>query len=311
MKICLSSKLFKSSFGFIFFILILCGIVNAHELNNDFSGNKETHLTIIKAEVATGPNKFLDKPIRNHGFVFGWPMRTLGFSELGEYNPNGTDPLPLTSETDLDAILATFVDPEFAKTIGFDPGDLDPSFINVPIHKVKTLTEIRTQTGVKIERASLPGMFDSNPFQASIAAPNKPITLGDWVKAKGTAIIECDREGHSVITIRVRNLIPNRVYTVWSANVSAELGPFNQTLGGAPSVIMTDENGNGRFKRELNFCLLGPVDEVQAQMLWIMVVLHSDHMAYGGVFTTNEDSLFGGTVAHVHLHIPLTGDPVK
>ena len=154
-------------------------------------------------------------------------------------------------------------------------------------------------------------MFESTPFQPSIAAPTHPITLGDWLSAKGKAFIKCGRDGNATIDLRMRNLVPNRIYTVWSANVNAELGPFNQPLAGAPSAFSTDQKGNARFKRELNFCPLEPVAEAQAQMLWIMAVLHSDHMAYGGVFTTNADSLFGGTVAHVHLHFPLVGEPVE
>ena len=307
----LFSKLRKVSSCLMFSVFIFFSAVYADGFSNIASANESQRLAIIKAEIATGPNMFLDKPIRNHGVVYGWPMLTLGFSELAEYNPDGSEPFPLTSDTPLNAILATMVDPGFIKTTGFDPNDIDPSFVNVPLNEVQTLTETRSAGGVTIERGKLPGMFASNPFQASVAAPNKLITLGDWMKARGTAIIDCDNDGHSEINIVVRNLIPNRVYTVWSANVSAELGPFNQPLGGAPSVIVTDENGNGKFKRELNFCPLEPVDEVQSQMLWIMVVLHSDHMAYGGVFTTNEKSLFGGTVAHVHLHIPLTGRAVK
>ena len=293
----------------IFFMLTLVIISSVNA--SDFFNKAETHLAIIKAEPCTGPNSFLGKPLYNFGFKFGWPIGNSSFRSVGAFNPNGEEALPLTPETEHSAILATFVDPNFITVFGIDPEDIDPADINVPIHEVKTLTEMRTSAGVSIERDRLPGMFNSNAFQASISAPNNPITLGDWLKAEGTAIIDCDKEGHSVVTIRVRNLLPNRIYTIWSINASAELGLFNWPLGGAASAIATDENGNGEIKRELNFCPLRPVSKVQAEMLFLMVVLHSDHRIYGGAAATNSNGLLGGTISHAQLHIPLAGKAIR
>lgn len=280
------------------------------DASNYYYGKKYKRAT-IRAELSTGPNRYLDKPVRDHGSPFGIPLGTLGFAEIGEYNPNGSEALPLTSDTPNSAILATLLDPNFVTAIGFDPSDLDPRFLNIPLQKVRTLSEFVGPNGLPaVDRLELPAMFDSEPFQPSIAAPNKPITLGDWKKARGIASIRCVGDDYGRIVLRMKKLIPNRVYTIWSANVSAQAGPFNQPLAGAPSAVTTDERGNARFVRELNFCPLGPVTEVQAQMLWIMVLLHTDHSVYGGVFTPNADSLFGGTVAHVHLHFPLAGAKV-
>jgi len=293
-------------------LAILPGLAMADPYGHREKDSEWEKVTVIQAENATGPNKILDKPIRNHGLVYGWPMGTLGFSELGVYNPDGNEPKPLTSETDPDAVLSTFLDPNFVAAIGFDPSDIDPSFINVPLQKVKTLYEARDVSGVPmVGRDSLPGMFDAKPFAPVIAAPTKPITLEDWLKARGRAVIKCAADGTSTVDIKMKHLVPNRLYTVWSANVNAKIGPFNQPVGGAPSAFTSDERGNGRFKRRLSYCPLMPVEDVQTQMLWMMVLLHTDHMAYGGVFAPNRDSLFGGTVAHVQLHIPLTGERVN
>lgn len=267
---------------------------------------------IIAAEISTGPNKYLDGPVRDHGTVLGWPMDTTGFAEIGQYNEGGEEALPLTKETPDDAILATFLDPDFITAIGFDPNDIDPVYLNVPLQDVRTLSQKIGPDGLPfVDRFNLPAMLsESAPFEPSIAEPNDVITLGQWKSASGNAFINCTGSDYGTIELRMKNLIPNRVYTVWSANVSAAAGPFNQPLGGAPSAVTTDEKGSARFFREFNFCPLEVEEELQAQMIWIMVVLHSDHMAYGGVFAPNADSLFGGTVAHVHLHFPLTGEPV-
>ncbi len=283
-------------------------------LNIANADNKDNHhekTRVIKAELATGANMYLDQPIRDHGVVQGIPMGTLGFSELGEYNPGMDEAIPLTQDTPDNAVLATFLDPNFVSFIGFDPNDLNPDVLNVPLQKVATLSQRLGANGLPIvERTQLPAMHQSLPFQPSIAGPNKEITLGDWKKARGKAIIKCDDDTNS-IELRMKYLIPNRIYTVWSANASSYIGPFNQPLAGAPSAVTSDEKGNARFKRELNFCPLEAEEIAQTQMMWIMMVLHTDHMTYGGVFAPNSDSLFGGTVAHVHLHFPLLGLPVE
>jgi hypothetical protein len=295
--------------GLVASTLLISLTLNTANADSDDKHHDKTR--VIKAEIATGPNMYLDRPIRDHGIVQGIPMGTLGFAELGEYNPGANEALPLTSETSDDAVLATFLDPNFIRAIGFDPNDLNPEVLNVPLQKVATLSQRLGPNGMPIvERTELPAMEQSFPYQPSIAGPNKEITLGDWKKARGKAIIKCNDDSSS-IELRMKHLIPNRVYTVWSANAGSQIGPFNQPLAGAPSAVTSDEKGNARFKRELNFCPLEAVAEAQAQMMWIMVVLHTDHMAYGGVFAPNTDSLFGGTVAHVHLHFPLLGTPVE
>lgn len=289
-------------------VMIAAVVSNAVIADSDTENKK----MVVKSEIATGVNKILDHPIRDHGVILGIPLGTLGFSELGEYNPDGNEPFPLTSETDEDAILATFLDPNFVAAIGFDPNDIDPSFINVPLQKVKTLSESRGPDGLPIVgRETLPGILNTAPFQPSIAAPHNDVTLKQWMRAKGKGIFKCDDKGKGSVELKMKDLLPNRLYTVWAANVSAAIGPFNQPLGGAPSAVASDDEGNGYFKRKLNFCPLEVNAETNTQLAWVMVALHSDHMAYGGVFATNADSQFGGTVAHVHLHFPLLGEAVQ
>ncbi len=268
----------------------------------------------VKAELATGPNKFLDGPIRDHGVVFGFPFGTLGFAELGEYNPGAALANPLTKDTPDEAILATFMDPLFIQLLGFDPSDIDSTFLNVPLNEVATATRVATPQGPVVVTKKLPGMFDSPPFEANIAAPHGPITLGQWKQANGRANIQCIGNDYATVELRMKNLVPNRSYTIWSGNMNSVTVTFNQPLGGAPSAVTSDEDGKARFFRELNFCPLDIVDNAdgsQSQMLFIMVLFHSDHHTYGGIFAPNSDSRFGGTVAHVQLHFPIVGEKVE
>lgn len=267
---------------------------------------------VIEGVPATGPNRILDRSNWDFGTVFGWPLGTTSFPEVGEYNPNGPEPLPLTSNTPMSAVLATILDPDFIRATGYDPSNLDPSYVNVPLHQVKTLTEVVNSAGVlETTRKPLTGIFQSAPFSASIAEPDEPITLGKWLGAKGRAFIRCNETGGGSVRLIMKGLLPNRLYSVWGGSISAQHGPFNHALGGAPSAFTTDGKGSASWDRKLNFCPLEASKNPQAQLAWIMVLYHSDHMAYGSVFGPSSDSLFGGSIGHVQIEFDLLGSPVS
>ncbi len=294
----MKARVLKYSLTLSILSIILVGVVSA-EAN-------ERRSKIIKGAVGTGPNRILGVPARDYGTILGVPLGVQGFMELGVFNPDGYQSLPLTRDTDRSAVLSTFVDPAFVEFFGIDPESIDPSLINVPLHKVKTLVR-----GDNITRESLPSILDSDPFSQSIAEPNEPITLGDWMSARGIALLQCFGQDNGRVRLIMKKLIPNRLYTVWGAFVSAELGPINQPLGGAPSAFVTDSRGNASFMRDLNFCPLDVVESATAQMAWIMVILHSDHMAYGAVAGPEGfGGQFPGTMLHVQMEFHLLGESV-
>lgn len=299
MSLILSLRLIK----FVIAIFLNIGIWTTLFIQNGQAFVKERHVVYIKGIVVNGANRILDGPARDYGTVLGIPIDTISFSELAVYNPDGDEPLPLTSETPKSAVLATNFDAEFAQIFGIDPSTIDSSLSNVPLQQVKTLV-----SGDNITRESLPGISESVPFSLSISAPNKPITLGDWQKASGMAIINCNDDGSSKVKLTFKNMIPNRIYSVWAAVVTPQ-GVANPPFGGVPPAFVTNDKGNAVFKRELNFCPLELNEEVNGQIMWIAVVLHSDHMLYGGVFST--DKLFAGTVSHDHMAFPLLGEPTQ
>jgi len=275
------------------------------EYRNNGPDDDYTKTTIIEGKVATGPNRYLDKPLRDYGVILGIPAGTLGFSELAEHNPLGSNPIPLTMQTPDSAILASDVDPNFLAFLGLTIDDIDPDLINVPLQEVMTLV---SKDGVT--RGTLPSIFDSVPLSQSIAAPNDPITLGDWKKAKGKAILKCQGTNRGSVKMTFDGLVPNRIYTAWGGIISAERGLIEEPLGGAPSAFVSDKKGKAKFERELNFCPLDFSEEANAYLAWIMVVIHTDHMVYGGVFSPEEIGLVGGTTANVQMEFHILGEEV-
>lgn len=260
----------------------------------------------LKGEVATGPNRIADQPLRDYGVFLGIPAGTLGFREIGVYNPDGPDPIPLTIETEDSAILSSFVDPNFLAFLGLTMDDIDGSLINVPLQEVKTVVD-----GDGVTRGHLPGIFDSVAMEKSVAAPNDAITWGDWKKARGFGGVRCDSDGTSYITLRFRQMIPNRLYTVWGGIFHRERGLIEEPLGGAPSAFVTDMDGNATFERVLNYCPMEFNAEANAQLGFLMVLLHTDHMAYGGVFAPESAGMVGGTVSNIHMEFHFIGEDVS
>lgn len=250
------------------------------------------------AQNATGLNRALGQPL----FLFELPNGNIvapGFDSLGEYNPDDSDPIPLTPETPDSAMLATRVDPNAP----FAGQSIDPGLINVPLGAVQTWTSF-TPTFDLSTRETLPPHLDAPVFPGvSLAEPNEPepITLGDWFVADGTMVIKCDDHGNRV-RIRVRGLLPHRLYTIWTLWFTPGPQPaiFPQPLGGVPNAYVTDNRGRATYERELNFCppTVAETGIDGSILISIDTHLHSDHTAYGGI----PDPILGGMPPGTVLH---------
>jgi hypothetical protein len=88
---------------------------------------------------------------------------------------------------------------------------------------------------------------------------DKPVTLGDWVRARGEMEVTLTRYDHRVkaytaarFKFKLRNLLPRSLYTFWALRQSVFTfghlpGPY-----GLPSSVMTDDDGNAEYTVELN-----------------------------------------------------------
>jgi len=129
-----------------------------------------------------------------------------------------------------------------------------------------------------------------------IAPDEHHITLGEWQKAKGNALIKCGQRGTHVV-LQVSGLIPNGVYTVWVATFQAPgLTPdFANLIGlgalGAPdgsdNVILASSQGTAQlsvFHPAGDFSIFGSSDCLSEEfevLLWLP--LHLDGQTHGGV----------------------------
>ncbi|HZM91750.1 MAG TPA: hypothetical protein VFF31_34840 [Blastocatellia bacterium] len=157
------------------------------------------------------------------------------------------------------------------------------------------------------DSAGIPAVADDTPLYANasglcdhlfplIAPDEHHITLREWTKAKGNALIKCGKRGTHVV-LQVSGLIPNGVYTVWVGTFQAPgLTPdFANLIGlgslGAPdgseNVILASSQGTAQlsvFHPAGDFSMFGSSECLSEEfevLLWLP--LHLDGQTHGGV----------------------------
>ena len=84
-------------------------------------------------------------------------------------------------------------------------------------------------------------------------------------------------------------------------------------MGGAPNVIITNNEGDGTLERDLNFLPVDAALEVVdgKRLAEIGANLHSDHAAYGPVPAPLAAGFPPGTVLHEHLAFNLGAGEIQ
>lgn len=266
----------------------------------------------IRAASVTGWNRYLGQARYRWDFLPP-PLDIAGANTVAAYNPGADAPLPLSPASPLSTVLATVVDPFLE--IDFPPFKVDiadPSAINVQLRDIATMVR-----GDLVTRSALPFINAAAVTAQSQSGPESPdpITLGDWLKGSGKMQIRCREDGSAKLKVRVRDLIPNRAYTVWAMWYLADGRIFPQPFGGAPNAYITDKHGDGELERELNFCpLIAARDGIDGnRLLSIITHLHSDHILYGAIPMPSAAGLPPGTVGHMQLewNLPGSGTPIR
>lgn len=126
--------------------------------------------------------------------------------------------------------------------------------------------------------------------------PTKPITLGDWLKARGRLSIRLTKpnaEGqftHARFRITMRKMLPNSLYTVWVVR------PRQIPIPGVyerrdidaialQNVIVTDADGRGVGVFDVPNPFPDPeTDSRGLRIIGLSVVYHSDHQTWGNCF---------------------------
>ena len=249
----------------------------------------------INGIAVTGFNRLLGEPI----WDFPGTLGMVGFNSFGAFNPNGNRALPLTPDSPPSTLLATAFDPFF-----LFPGTSEEdvaSELNIPLRQVGVVVD-----SAGLVRAPLPDHLSVGQLVRSQVSPSDAITLGDWLEAEGSGVINCGgQNGTATVNLIMDGLIPYGLYSVW-----AIFGPNGVMtalpLGGTPNVFVADGRGRATFERTINFC---PLDLAPGQtpLLHIDVLWHSDHRVAGTRPNLPRAKLFEGTVTHTHLEFLVSG----
>ncbi len=275
----------------------------------------------------TGLNRLVGEPVWRfpalESFVpiFGDPVATLGFRTLGAFDEDlgaGVGNAPaLTADHPGTTILASHLDTLGLSFVGLESASVPSTVLNIPIHDTSVLVDERGTLRTPIPCAD----EVSDPSIIARAAPcNEAITLEAWLQARGRAFFTCRPDGRSRVSLGMRGLRPNRLYSVWAIVEDFASGPEflirPVPLGGVPNLVVTDRFGRGSLYRNLAYC-----PHQEPSFLGIAVVLRSNGENFGGVpvpFLNQQDpvsafdgfaGLIPGTVAHVHLSFNVGGVP--
>ena len=115
----------------------------------------------------------------------------------------------------------------------------------------------------------------------------RPITLGQWLEAKGEMKITLTGHDARAYTaarfdFKFENLLPHSLYTLWAIreNVFSQgrlPGPF-----ALPSAMITDENGNGHLSTELQNPFPNRAqDDAGLRIIGVEVSYHPDYQNWG------------------------------
>lgn len=286
---------------------VAASLVLASNVSIAQGNNFAARVTSIKAAAVTGVNDLCGEPI--------WDF-PVNYTLVGEYDPasGATDAKVLTRDSceNDDLILASTTDPEFLADFGV-PADADDRIKNIPLNVVPVIVQrngTRAQVPFVDDIVESPALANGNSTQ--------PYTLGEWLNARGKGKIVCRNNGTAEISFKLRNLVPNGLYTaweVWGTLGSSVLSPV--PLGGIPNALTADRRGFATYSRNLTEC---PMD-IQADgrnMTFIDVIFHSDGNVTGGfptlggatTFIENDGSQFQsatppGTIVQTQIVFPI------
>lgn len=254
-------------------------------------------------------------------------IQVFSFRQVARYAPGQEFPEVLTPyNCEDDAILASTHDPQLSFDPPGPPGPItsapDSRLENIPLRDVpKNAGILQGGTAGIRNFIEKPAQVPVNPFPVVQASGSDPITLGDWSKATGKMNFRCKADGSATVTVRMRNLVPNGVYSMWGIwKTPLPIGIFVDLpvpFGGLPNAIVPDDRGNAVFKRDLAFCPSSPTGD-GSQLLWVTAAYHSDGSLYGGVpdaanvkptFVDAFGDVFESTLSlmvhHEHLAFPV------
>lgn len=136
--------------------------------------------------------------------------------------------------------------------------------------------------------------------------PRSPITLGQWVQARGELAVLVSRDARTAMfELAFEGLIADSVYTVMSLR-QRDLDPLTPTRPGplgVPNVFVTDDQGAARFWAQLPDPFPAPNIPGANRIINVVVLYMSSQMSYGGAIG------WYGLGGDIHAHLKLQEAP--
>jgi hypothetical protein len=134
---------------------------------------------------------------------------------------------------------------------------------------------------------------------------NAPITLSQWVKAKGNlTVTQFSFSKVGKFSFEFENLIPNSLYTVMALR-EKDLNPISPTRPGPlgiPNVFITDRNGRATYSATMPNPFESRDIENRNRIINVVVLWMSTQMSYGGAI--GHYGLGGDIHAQLKLQAP-------
>ncbi|VAW58391.1 hypothetical protein MNBD_GAMMA11-3002 [hydrothermal vent metagenome] len=131
-----------------------------------------------------------------------------------------------------------------------------------------------------------------------------PITLGQWIKAKGNVTITVSPDKHhATFEFEFNELIPDSLYTIMSLR-EWDLDPEKVTRPGPlgiPNVFITDTDGNGHFWAKLPNPFPSSDQSGRNRVINVILLWMSNRMSHGGAIGLH------GLGGDVHAQLKMKG----
>ncbi len=269
----------------------------------------------IDGHITHGLNNFNGKPIADLTKTSNLFNGAGVLYEIGVLNtaPNAANASVITETTPLNSKMASLDAQEFQQALGF-PRGVGP--FNIPLQDTGVLTVLSQNINDRLKpnsfastRGNIANLLAYLPFGADTV-----ITLRDWNRPSARIENLCLPDGSSIVKIKLRNAMPNALYTAWNVGVSNALKPTEALavgpLGGVVNVIVTDARGNGHLIRKLNYCLFDRCPGSERCTIYVSLSYHMDHQNYGAGFSLDPAGPAVGVVTANQILFYVNGDPV-
>lgn len=285
-------------------ILLVAGLLPLCECKPFFVDGYVTH----------GINTFNSRPIVDFSSASNIFTTAGPLHEIGVLNPGGENGSRITDATPTSARLVTVDATQFRDAFG-TPRGVGP--FNVPIANTPTLffgsNSVNDRKKPRRFESSASPDFVSDPYLSAGANPD--IRLRNWNAARGSVSGRCRRDGTAFVVIKIRNGLPQGVYSIWDIGVRNALTDKESlsvsTFGGSPNALVTDRRGNGKARRELLYCPTQKCKGSKRCTLYVSLFYHFDHMLYGSTPTLDNAGPAIGNIASNHVQIFFNGEVLQ